>query len=393
MKSSKNPPISFTTLHLLVVWSLVVLPTHLCSIGCLSCTPDSKCLLCDTSNFFFLDESSSSCTFSQIPHCIYARQPGACSFCQSGFLLSEDSASCLELPNGLSIQNCRSYDHNMKCSLCLPTYRLSDGACHFDSQRASGCASVSDETSDCVECLPGFGFDPQQNACIDRRESTCLVQRPLVCSQCQDNFFPVETDFYADLSPQSPGEVEWIARIDSALEFNFSLDAHLASIKNFSCKSTNLENCRKVTREETCAECYDPFVLDSNSGQCESPVYARIPNCAQYFGRGSCLKCESGYFKQSNDECRPVESVDHCAVYAQAFDACVQCADGFKLSGASRDNACESRSAYPIDACGRDYLRVDWTSNWEKPIINRRSSASSANPPLCSEATPHFVTN
>lgn len=55
----------------------------LCNVGCLKCTPDSNCLICDVNNNYFLQMDS--CHQQSIPDCQIMSQSGLCLVCKPQF--------------------------------------------------------------------------------------------------------------------------------------------------------------------------------------------------------------------------------------------------------------------------------------------------------------------
>ncbi len=55
-----------------------------CSKGCLSCTPEDKCKICDLSEHYFLDENG-VCVESELENCEMIDPENLCLQCEKGF--------------------------------------------------------------------------------------------------------------------------------------------------------------------------------------------------------------------------------------------------------------------------------------------------------------------
>lgn len=343
-------------LQFVLLLSILGRPASGCHVGCLTCSDSSECLLCDTLNFFYFDESGSTCVQKTIPNCFYSEKSTKCDFCESDYFWNATAANCELLEPSLQVKNCRSHDEDKKCILCMPEYTLVDGECVFDFRQIAECSDFDWEGSRCRRCLPGFRLSADQTTCRSLSRQNCLVADSFSCTSCSANYFPRELSFYSTLGLDS---------LDSAsaiLFSSFSSDLNrkvfrkfndiLFSRNEFTCEKSQLSNCRLLESVSRCADCVEMFVL-SSSGQCESQILPRVPHCLEYAGHGACSKCQAGYFKQSNMLCLPVTETDFCLEYAQAYEGCLECQSGYKLSAQAAKNQCQERTNFPIEGCGK----------------------------------------
>lgn len=342
------------------IWLILLLtlcrPSAQCHPGCLSCSDSAECLLCDSLNFFYFDETDSACVQTKREHCLYSENRDECSFCAEGRFWDSASQKCEELEPSLRTRHCRSHNEAKECVLCEAEYRLSEGKCVFDFQQVAHCSDFDWEASLCRACLPGFRLWADQSLCASLAEQKCLVADAFECTGCARNYFPRKADFYSEVGSRV---LEWgSAVLFSSVSADFSqklFEKHastLASREEFACEKSSLSHCKSLATASVCAECEDMFVLDAASRQCESRILPQVPHCAEYSGFGACAKCEEGFFKESNSSClRPLET-DFCLEYAQAFDGCLRCKDGYRLSELKAGNSCLARNHFPIANCG-----------------------------------------
>ena len=77
---------------ILLISLIVNLWNSECTKGCLSCTTEDTCLLCDITNNYILSEGS--CTQIERANCKKYDFGGRCLKCDNEYYLSEDSGVC-----------------------------------------------------------------------------------------------------------------------------------------------------------------------------------------------------------------------------------------------------------------------------------------------------------
>jgi hypothetical protein len=216
------------------------------------------------------------------------------------------------------------------------------------------------DTSLCNQCLPGYRLSVDQRKCIDLSSQNCLISNNFECTQCAPNYFPKSFSSSSSISlanvPLSTSIL--LSSVSQETTKKLFID-HIQPLlieKDFICQKSTVSNCSELKSLTECAQCVEPYVLDPTTATCKSPVFASIPFCVEYYGRGACAKCQDGYFKKSNDQCVSNFKIDFCEEYAQAYDGCVQCQDAYKLSANAANNSCVNRNEYPILNCGKNFL-------------------------------------
>lgn len=98
-----------------------------------------------------------------------------------------------------------------------------------------------------------------------------------------------------------------------------------------------------------CVECYQGYVLSSNS--CVIPVIVQIPFCQTTSAAGTCVECIDNYYLKTSNSCTPV-SILCGGKYNKVTGQCTGCTEGYFLQGGECiypamgiDPACEKYSA------------------------------------------------
>ena len=81
-----------------------------------------------------------------------------CKKCERGFVLSENSESCLNL-NSISSDfdsNCNDYKEKINCTACTPGYYFENEEC-VPCDSSSGCFYCNpDDPTKCIVCRPEY---------------------------------------------------------------------------------------------------------------------------------------------------------------------------------------------------------------------------------------------
>jgi hypothetical protein len=350
-----------------------------CHIGCLSCSENAECLLCDKLNFFYLNADNKKCEHNFIENCIFAEDPGVCKYCEMGFFWDSESQKCDLLAVEFQKKNCRSHDSEKNCILCLPEYKLLEKECLYDYHQISNCSDYDSENSKCQKCEPGFKLSSDEKHCVNLSQKNCLIPKYFSCQECSQNYFPQESNLYSSLNNSSLELSSAILLSSYSIEYSKKIfqtnTTSLFSKKDFICEKTQLSNCKKLKTISECQECFDSFILNPTTGKCEPVILSEIPFCVKYYGRGACSVCQDNYFKQSNMECISTFKIDFCEEYAQAYDGCLKCQEEYKLSKTGAANTCQERTNFPISNCGRFYyflISKNYTIFWKKSVQSVR---------------------
>lgn len=98
-----------------------------CGNGCLKCSAEDICEVCDSQNAFFLKEGK--CESRAVQNCDLYNLEGKCLLCEKGFYLSLDSKKCLEVKEKSKIEHCALYGQSGQCMVCSDDHYLKSNSC------------------------------------------------------------------------------------------------------------------------------------------------------------------------------------------------------------------------------------------------------------------------
>jgi len=188
--------------------------------------------------------------------------PAKCLVCDTGYVLLTDG-TCLQ---ATALTDCAVYTSATACAECVDTKILIGGKCvasvSFDVDH---CVAYSSQTT-CAQCAPSYYLDAATNTCLPVATTltNCyLATDSTTCTQCVTGYFLVGgacvliTDYTA--------------------------------------------NCYKLS-DKKCLICQPNFIVAA--GKCvaisSTTTPAAIANCALYNEDGSCLSCNTKYYKSGS---------------------------------------------------------------------------------------------
>ena len=140
--------------------------SQMCGLGCLQCDEiNDKCLLCDSSSFFYFDYENGLCSKTLIENCSFAISKDQCLLCNNNFTPS-DTGDCVQ--NTSDSTQCElSYATN-KCAKCKDNFYVNPNTAQCIEntdleENISECILYN--KGGCAQCSNGFMFDKSTKTC------------------------------------------------------------------------------------------------------------------------------------------------------------------------------------------------------------------------------------
>ncbi|ELP90201.1 glutamine/asparagine-rich protein pqn-25, putative [Entamoeba invadens IP1] len=303
----------------------------------------TKCQTCiDMYNY-----RDDQCMWWNVPNCISYIERGVCATCEYGYTqvgtgcryvpycTQFDSNGCTSCAKGYGLNNknctkcekalCTScYSDYSQCDECADGYTTVNGQCM--KCEVNGCKKcVSENPYKCYECNSDNGYklieDTKQcYKCPDHcTECSDMINSVHICSECETGYAVF------DMKCAACGEgcmtCSGVAQEQCSLcKYGYHLDG--VNKKCYKCA----ENCLSCQAESTdvCEMCAQGYAIDngkcrkcdSNCISCDSSDYSK------------CLTCKDGYVLVS-DECQTCDESCQTCTSPNDYRACVKCASGF----------------------------------------------------------------
>lgn len=346
---------------------------QVCGIGCLKCTEDDFCEICDPTNSFYL--SSNKCQKSTKTNCRTIDRSDNCILCASGFFLEKSTFQCLQISVLKKIENCDIYSSSFSCEVCKEEHFVKGGSCEAVTTKVENCW-IYKSNGECELCKKGYFQSPfDSTKCIKPSSpiSNCLSYTYLICRKCEEGMIMMaENDFFGSHSVEFLPSYLYATTSDLVFQglFGRSQQDRVCFEKQYGCDPGKsqlclgcpegeyldkdvckpnpkpaIKNCYLYSHTNTCAECENGFLLENNS--C-APVVL-VSNCELYDGTASstvCRACKKDYYLSEN-ECveRQLKSFAGCQTFDPASDNCLECTVGKVLN--SQKTSC----LFSIDFC------------------------------------------
>lgn len=339
---------------------LVGLSVQQCTIGCLRCSANNQCLLCDISNGYY--SSATTCLLSALSNCQLIGLAGGCVQCSTGYYLDQNTQQCLAVPSLLAIANCTVYGSGQACTQCATNTYLSAGQCLPVVNFVANCIRYTADGV-CSACASGFLLSNDFSACNQIPSgNNCLYYSYIGCGACNNGFINNPNLYFTNfnsnsflnsfyLSPLSVARYDWIqfqqcqaTAVPNCLTFSaFNVCTSCAAgyfLSNGICVAYPLPvifACQTYSTLTTCSQCQPGYYLNNNN----CIINLVIANCTLYSGSAStttCLQCTTGYFVQSNICVARVNSlnINNCQTVTANADTCAVCSTGFVLTNDGR---------------------------------------------------------
>ena len=342
----------------LITLLILGLTAQNCIKGCLKCSSDGKCILCDTTSFY--KTNADSCSQIEQPNCEMINLLGDCISCQDGYWLNSSTKKCVVVETEKIVTNCRSYSSTQTCRNCDAHFVIASAKCEGVQTQITNC-EVYQSGSVCERCKSGYFVSFDGKSCIIVPSiSNCDHLSRFKCDSCGGNFI-LNKNLYFKTSFKTGTNGEKLATLLNVLQKKNNVKTLQNNVQV--CQETSSPNCLVYETFNTCKICApNYFLLPSKS--CQIYPKSIINNCSTYSSNTICTACNQGFYLLSSTECKAVTPVENCAEYTTTSNTskCQKCNSEFYLSSStscpprtisagSLIANCKSKS-YNSDKCG-----------------------------------------
>lgn len=304
-----------------------------CVSGCLVCSQNKVCLLCDfTTNLYLVN---GKCTTVNVEFCEIYNFDGSCLTCKANYYL--ESGACKPVPPAkLESSTCAYYDSSLNtCYKCRTgSYLRSPTSCVTITKVIENCLTYGNDGITCVNCgnstLPDGAFTKCREP--TRKDENCNNMGFLTCLECESGYMYEPNSYIMNAFFNIKGEVS----------VNYVNIRQLMTTDNINlptCRKLDLLNCEEYSRFDQCKKCMPNFFL-TETFKCQSFPEPRIDNCEVYSSATTCKTCLQGFYKKLEDECAPITKIDNCKTHSRVVNnLCEECESSFFLY----NNACSAR--------------------------------------------------
>lgn len=261
---------------------------------------DLSCIKCESDYFVSSPLVCSGRTKNSILNCIEKNvSKDECGVCNIGYFVN-DAGDCEPYPTG--VINCIEYTSSTQCSKCAKDYYLESNECKKTSQLVRDCVYYKADKT-CLECRPNFFLE--SNECQLGNAINCLVYKNRnECENCPSGY-----GLIPDGNKLSCIEIlidNCAVPDENSIGPNFKcLQCNVSFYVNeqFTCTAVpeQIEFCGIYETADTCALCFNNYVLVSNKKKCvlstEIEKFIDI-NCLNSFISASpiCNLCTFGFY-------------------------------------------------------------------------------------------------
>lgn len=310
---------------------LLGLSMQSCTKGCLKCTSENKCTLCDTTTFYKSD--GDSCSVADQPNCSWINLSGECLICTDGYWLNTTTKKCVVVETAKKVQNCASYSSTQTCSQCEAHHVIENALCKAVATQLTNCDEYQTMTT-CSDCKDGYFVSSDQKSCESVPSvSNCNFLSRFECSSCSGNYI-LNRNLYLKSAFRTGSSIEKQAALNHVLLEKAGTKVNLNSSV---CQETTVKNCSEFETFNTCKTCSSQYFLKEDK-TCHAYPKPVLSNCLIYSSNTVCSQCNQGFYRVSATECKGVTAVEHCAEYSTTSNTteCVKCnAEFYKASSTS----------------------------------------------------------
>lgn len=324
-------------LKLLVIACLAESLRGACAKGCLSCSSEDTCIICDISNSYVLAEGA--CVVSTKTNCQVLSNSDSCVLCKAGYKVDENTGGCVAITT--PIANCLEHSTS-SCSMCSKGFYFNGTHCATPSPAITNCEYYQNgATIKCSLCGSGQVASEDGKTCAANPVSNCARVSGIVCNECASGTFFNLNFGLRGLQTFVPSAV---TNYLNGLVWIYATRGG-ATV----CEPSALENCLEKDSATACKTCSAGYFLDSTTKTCVAFPRPAIANCQVYDSLTTCYSCANRfYLVTSRANCAPVVAVENCVTYkgSETSTVCQECADAYYLSG----GACVARTK-TVDRC------------------------------------------
>ena len=342
----------------------MALTLQACEQGCLKCTAQNNCVLCDITQFYYLNNGS--CVKIAQNNCAFLRLNGNCAVCNAGYYIDGSTNKCVAVPTTKVITNCNYYDSTQSCVTCNSGYYINSANCTAVNTTVANCNTYS-TNGKCSMCATGYIFNVDASACVTPPTiSGCGSYTYLSCATCGTGYVNNANNYFTAFNGTSSasifenlllsnavGNSDWQALsvcqlgvVTNCLTYSSFNRCALCSTGYFLtttglCKAFPapiIDGCATYEDASTCASCIATKHLgDASATTCVDNT--AITNCASYqataVGATTCTACITAYYLQNNN-CGTLRSnsanIANCATTSVNSDKCATCSNNYYIT-------------------------------------------------------------
>ena len=345
----------------LTILLMIRLSSPLCGNGCLKCSKNDDCLVCDADRDFVL--KSHTCEKIATSQC-YLRSPTSqCLICKENYYLDQNTGQCVVLEESTAISNCKLYNSLKACSLCQSGFFLKENVCVAVTHPINHCKDYKTKRT-CLACETGYTLSLDHRNCVPAPLSqNCSSFTYFECDECEEDYIKDEnTLLYKYRTLDTPDKVHelllWMKdvslnkhplhrqevcskkKIPYCLVYKTAAECEECRAGYFKTRDggcnefprSKIENCEIYSSFEECEKCVQGFYLE-NKSHCQ--LVEPIEKCLIYDPRATvsfCLRCDSGFFVQNSRCVERLNQIEHCAEYYDNHDKCASCSKGWQIT-------------------------------------------------------------
>lgn len=323
-----------------------------CMQGCLKCTADNACLVCDLELSYTMLNGICQQTY-QI-NCLLLAPNGPCLICSKDFYFKPDTKTCTAVAT--VVPNCVVYADAGTCGQCATGFVPSADKKSCQAIVVPNCAYSFTDAAACSVCQSGFVLDLARG-CVAKPPAlaNCAVASRARCNSCAANFVlndQLQQTSYLSTFQQTS---------DFVAQLTFLLRASTNTLLPQICEPNTAGLCADWASGSECRSCLpDLAYLDPFTRKCVAFPYFTINKCLRYADRYVCLECESGFVLKASpfpassraNDCVPIEGrIDYCYQYdgSLSFMQCRVCQITHYINDQTTPKTCVLRT--PIANC------------------------------------------
>jgi hypothetical protein len=305
-----------------------------CGPGCLQCTQNSVCRLCDPTALRIL--TNGTCQLVEAPNCLKIDQNGRCAECNDPyFYLNTVTGNCTSLDFQDMVLFCAKHLGPKNCSYCQPNFYLDGGECKFAYNPVPFC-KIQDGPDTCRACEINFYPSPNFRECLSVNfTSNCAQYSTYECARCNDNFTLNKNLYFYNFTLTNTLQT---ADIQSSF-FRLLVPGPFNSPPPV-CEKKSVTNCVTADVNGVCQMCSSGYVLSADK-TCDR-IVLNLAHCSRFLLSNYCLECESGYNLVSPTECRPAATIPGCNYYVLNSNV-TKCAECFPGKFSANGTDCQER--------------------------------------------------
>ena len=320
---------------MLLMLLMIGFSNQICNIGCLKCTLENKCILCDTLTFYKAENDS--CVLVDQPNCNLINLGGDCLRCENGYWLNNTTKKCVVVQEEKRVKNCASYSSTQNCLACRAHFVSEFNICKAVTNKLNNCDEYQTMNT-CGRCEEGFFLSSDQKTCVSvPKIKNCHFFSRFKCESCSKNYI-FNRNYYLNSSFKISTNLEK----EETLNYILIQKECLYVNQNTSvCQKNSVNNCSEHETFNTCRTCSPGYFIKKDK-TCGAYPKPRITNCSIYSSNDICSQCNQGFYRVSSSECKNVTQVENCTEYSTISNLteCKKCEENFYLSS---NNSCTER--------------------------------------------------